>query len=183
MARPLAVIKDGKVPIRVKNVNPFPVVMPPRCPLASVYQVQPSVVHGEKQLVLCTDQPVTVEVDVQNVQLPPEGEHPVFALRGEGLTDKEQLEMDQLLQRWSKVFATHEEDYGCTDSVQHQIPTGTAPPSRERYRPIPPSLFPELRKLLQGMLDSGVVCESSSPWAAPIVLVRKKEGTWSFCVD
>lgn len=33
------------------------------------------------------------------------------------------------------------------------------------------------------MLDSGVVSESSSPWAAPIVLVKKKDGTWRFCVD
>lgn len=85
VARTLAVIKNGKVPIRIKNVNPFPIVVPPRRPLASVYQVQPSDVHGEKELVLRTDQPGTVEEDVQNVQLPPEGEHPVFAPKGEGL--------------------------------------------------------------------------------------------------
>lgn len=91
--------------------------------------------------------------------------------------------MDRLLHRWSKVFAAHEEDCGHTDTVQHQIYTGSAPPSREWYRPVPPSLFPELRKLLQGMLDSGVVSESSSPCAAPIVLVKKKDGTWRFCVD
>ncbi|KAL7879009.1 hypothetical protein AOLI_G00099830 [Acnodon oligacanthus] len=33
------------------------------------------------------------------------------------------------------------------------------------------------------MLDSGVVSESTSPWAATIVLVKKKDGSWRFCVD
>lgn len=183
MARTLAIIKEGKVPIRVKNVNPFPVIVPQRRPLASVYQVLPNDIHGEKELVLRSDQPGTVEVDVQNVQLPSVEEHPVLSLKGDGLTPDEQQEMDRLLHRWSKVFAAHEEDYGHTDTVQHQIHTGSAPPSRERYRPVPPYLFPELRKLLQGMLDSGVVSESSSPRAAPIVLVKKKDGTWRFCVD
>lgn len=42
---------------------------------------------------------------------------------------------------------------------------------------------PDLRALLQGMLENGVVKESSSPWAAPIVLAKKKDGSWRFCVD
>ncbi|KAJ8006688.1 hypothetical protein DPEC_G00109820 [Dallia pectoralis] len=33
------------------------------------------------------------------------------------------------------------------------------------------------------MIDSGVVRESASSWAAPIVLVKKKDGSWRFCVD
>lgn len=33
------------------------------------------------------------------------------------------------------------------------------------------------------MLEQSVVKESASPWAAPIVLVRKKDGSWRFCVD
>lgn len=39
-----------------------------------------------------------------------------------------------------------------------------------------------MRSLLAGMLQSGILTESSSPWAALIVMVRKKDRSWRFCV-
>lgn len=67
--------------------------------------------------------------------------------------------------------------------MQHRIPTGDAAPIREGFRPLPHLLYKDMRSLLAGMLQSGIITESSSPWAAPIVMVRKKDGSWHFCVD
>lgn len=64
-----------------------------------------------------------------------------------------------------------------------QIHTGDATPIRERYRPLPPLMCMEMKTLLEGMLEKGVIKESCSPWAAPIVLMKKKDGSWRFCVD
>lgn len=75
-----------------------------------------------------------------------------------------------------------DEDFGQTSAVLHSIPTGSAPPSRECYRPIRSSLYSELRELLRNILDI-VIRESLGPWAAPIVLVKKKDGSWHLCVD
>ena len=40
-----------------------------------------------------------------------------------------------------------------------------------------------MRKLLNDMLDNGIIEPSTGPWAFPIVLVRKKDGGVRFCID
>lgn len=50
-------------------------------------------------------------------------------------------------------------------------------------QPITPALCQEVKELLCNMLQSGVIKESRSRWATPVVLVRKKDGSLQFCVD
>ena len=183
VGRAVVQMKAGKVPLRICNPHPYPVELPSRKSLAQVTQVSPADVQDQKQLVLRPKGGSEIEVDVRPVCTENDSNHPAVSLQGDGLTAGQQERLTDLLQRWSCVFAAHEEDYGQTKVVMHQIPTADAPPIRERYRPVPPSLYTALRTLLQGMLASGIVTESSSPWAAPVVLVKKKDGTWRFCVD
>lgn len=183
VGRAVVQMQAGKLPLRVCNLHSYSVELPVRRSLARVSLLDPSEIHGQRELVLRPTMDNEVEVDFRSVEVPSNGDHPALSLQGDGLSRAQQDRLTALLQRWTHVFASHEEDYGCTSAVLHSIPTGDAPPVRERYRPVPPSLYPELRTLLQGMLANGVVTESSSPWAAPVVLVRKKDGSWRFCVD
>lgn len=41
----------------------------------------------------------------------------------------------------------------------------------------------ECQKLLKGMIDEGVISPSTSPWASPVVLGKKKDGSLCFCID
>lgn len=44
-------------------------------------------------------------------------------------------------------------------------------------------MYQEVRGLLNNMLENGIIKESYSPWAGPVVLVRRKDSTLCFCVD
>ena len=59
---------------------------------------------------------------------------------------------------------------------------GTAPISQAPYRMAPTELK-ELKIQLQGLLDKGLIRPSVSPWGAPMLFVKKKDGSMRLCVD
>ncbi|XP_027158420.1 uncharacterized protein LOC113760043 [Coffea eugenioides] len=59
---------------------------------------------------------------------------------------------------------------------------GTAPISRTPYRMAPAELK-ELKIQLQDLLEKGFVKESDSPWGAPVLFVKKKDGSLRLCID
>ncbi|KAL7385603.1 hypothetical protein ABVT39_024944, partial [Epinephelus coioides] len=59
------------------------------------------------------------------------GDHPAWTLKGDNLSPQQQQQLEELIRRWISVIAKDEDDFGHTSAVLHQIPTGTAPPSRE----------------------------------------------------
>ena len=46
-----------------------------------------------------------------------------------------------------------------------------------------PTKLKELKTQLQELLDKGFVRPSVSPWGAPILFVKKKDGTLRMCID
>jgi hypothetical protein len=59
---------------------------------------------------------------------------------------------------------------------------GTAPISKRAYRVSGPELV-ELKKQIDELLEKGYIRPSTSPWAAPILFVEKKDGTKRMCID
>lgn len=81
------------------------------------------------------------------------------------------------------VFSQHEWDVGCSKSTRHEIRLKDARPFRERSRRLPPADFEDVRQHLQELQNNGIISESRSPYASPIVVVRKKSGKVRMCVD
>ena len=59
---------------------------------------------------------------------------------------------------------------------------GATPVSRAPYRMSPPELM-ELKMQLQELLDKGYIRPSVSPWGAPVLFVKNKDGTFRMCID
>ena len=91
--------------------------------------------------------------------------------------------MLNLLKKYQECFAESSRDLGHCKILTHQINTGTADPI---YQQPYPSAFKQ-RELLQTevteMLKDEVIEPSSSPWSSPVILVKKKDGSYRFCVN
>ena len=86
------------------------------------------------------------------------------------LSQEEKEQLFALLLEYHNLFATGAQDFGQTGRVKHTINTGTAQPIRQQMRRIPQFRRQEAKKLLDDMLDKGVIQPSDSPWASPVVV-------------
>nr|GFB32973.1 transposon Ty3-G Gag-Pol polyprotein [Tanacetum cinerariifolium] len=65
---------------------------------------------------------------------------------------------------------------------QIDLVPGAAPVARAPYR-LAPAEMQELSTQLQELSDKGFIRPSSSPWGAPVLLVKKKDGSFWMCID
>nr|GEU76628.1 hypothetical protein [Tanacetum cinerariifolium] len=63
-----------------------------------------------------------------------------------------------------------------------ELVPGATPVARAPYR-LTPSEMKEFAKQLQELSDKGFILLSSSPWGAPVLFVKKKDGSFHMCID
>ena len=72
---------------------------------------------------------------------------------------------------------------GRTSLVKHSIDTGCAPPIKQPLRRMPLAHQEIVSDEIDRLLEHGLIEKSHSPWASPIVLAKKKDGTPRLCID
>jgi len=91
-------------------------------------------------------------------------------------------QVKSLFHAYRSVFSAYEGDLGCTKLITHEIPLLNTDPIRQMHRRLPPSDYEAVKQHIYQLLQSQVIRESSSPYASPIVVVRKKDGQMRLCV-
>ena len=88
-----------------------------------------------------------------------------------------------LLQEFEDVIAKSDDDLGQTSLSFHTIDTGDNQSIRQHARRLPFHQHKEVSELVNSMLSRGIIECSDSPWASPVVFVRKKDEKTRFCMD
>ncbi|GJW31197.1 putative reverse transcriptase domain-containing protein [Tanacetum coccineum] len=89
-----------------------------------------------------------------------------------------------IVQDFPEVFPEDLPGLPPTRQVEFQIDLvpGAAPVARAPYR-LAPSEMKELSEQLKELSDKGFIRPSSSPWGAPVLFVKKKDGSFRMCID
>nr|GFA12778.1 putative reverse transcriptase domain-containing protein [Tanacetum cinerariifolium] len=99
-------------------------------------------------------------------------------------SEEKRLENVPIVRDFSEVFPEDLPGLPPTRQVEFQIDLipGAAPVSRAPYR-LAPSGMKELSDQLHELSDKGFIRPSSSPWGAPVLFVKKKDGSFRMCID
>ena len=99
------------------------------------------------------------------------------------LSEDQKSRLYQFLGNNRDIFAKDISELGVTNLHTHTIHTGNAPPvSSAPYRQTP-KMRAELERQLEDMKRHGIIEESNSVWHSPVVMVKKPNNEWRFCVD
>ena len=168
----------SEVPIRIMNMSCEPVVLKQDTKVASAQTGEVISATGHQ---VCA----SGKKKHQGKELITLPEHLECLVDGasKNLSRIERDNLIKLLSDFSDIFAVPGGPLGRASLITHKIDTGDARPIRLPPRRMAPAQRNIAHQEIDKMLEQGVIQESSSPWASPIVLVKKKDGTTRFCVD
>lgn len=102
---------------------------------------------------------------------------------GENISLEERKKLQSFLENYKDCFSKSLSDLGFTTESEMVIHLEDSEPVVYRPYRLAFTERQRVRDMVQEMLDSGIVRESNSPYASPIVLVNKKSGEKRLCVD
>ena len=88
-----------------------------------------------------------------------------------------------LLKEYEDVFAKNPKQPKQVNNATHSINTGGCLPVFRKPYPIPYAYTDDFNKQIDQMLENKIIRPSNSPWNAPVILVKKKDGSLRFVCD
>lgn len=107
----------------------------------------------------------------------------LYGRASEHLSEEQKYQLTNLLNKHSDAFAKSKTDLGKCSVLKHHIDTGNAAPVKQPLRRTPQAFEGEEERYLKEQLENGTIQPSTSAWASPLVMVRKKTGDVRVCVD
>ncbi|UYV76773.1 hypothetical protein LAZ67_14001988 [Cordylochernes scorpioides] len=83
----------------------------------------------------------------------------------------------------AEIFDFERRESSPFSGVKHKIVTSDNQPIKQRPYRVSPTKRRAIQSEVDKMIKMGIVQPSESPWLSPVVLVKKKDGSWRFCVN
>lgn len=175
-----------KVPI--SNHSKHEIILPKRTALGTIQHVA-KVIETDRptntsELTQPTQSPITIaEVSAATPvsELSTESWLPPVDLSH--LSPDQQKSVEKVLREECEAFSRSSTDIGCIPSLQMEIRLKDDTPVQRAYASIPKPLYREVKEYIQELIVKGWVVKSQSPYAAPVICVRKKDGSLRLCID
>ncbi|CAF4687014.1 unnamed protein product, partial [Rotaria socialis] len=105
---------------------------------------------------------------------------PEFTINDTDLDSQQVFQLRNLLLKYSTCF---NDKTGRTSITRHYINTGNSKPIKLRPYRVSPARQSIISNQIQQMLHDGIIEPANGPYAAPVTLQPKKDGSLRFCVD
>ena len=99
---------------------------------------------------------------------------------GPELSMEQRDQMNTLVNKFDDVFSNKP---GYTEIISHKIELTTTAPLRSQYYPVPVHLRDSFNSEVDDLLDNDIIQPSASNFSSPVVMVKKKDGSFRLAID
>ena len=177
LAHSLSKVEDGRMFISAINLSDKDIEINTGQKVGTASEVEVETVAVEKTSGSCSND---VDINELDVQIKEKIES---ILIDTSLKDEEIVELKKLIFEYKDCFSWSENEIGKTNLIKHKINTGFSKPVKQPPYRVPSFVRNQIDNEVEKMLKNGIIRESNSPWASPVVMVKKKNGKFRFCVD
>lgn len=174
------------VKIPISNHSKDDVLLPKRTVLGTIQHVAKLIETETLETTSSQSTPITISATGVDKTTPPCDSPTDSWLPPVNLTHlspDQQKSVEKVLVEECRAFSRDSGDIGCIPSLQMEIRLKDDTPVQRAYASIPKPLYREVKEYIQELLVKGWVVKSQSPYAAPVICVRKRDGTLRLCID